>query len=609
MSMALAPDVAIRHARLLLVQGKAGAARTVVGEALAHHPGEAHLYQTLCTISMSEGRPDQALDALSIALTLQPTDQDSLHAFAHLVRHSNPSRLPPHVVKNVERFLELDLDPHSLREAVTAILLQTPELSELVTLARSSDTNAFLRRLSSLPNDSALCSPLLCGLLESTPIPNRDLECVLTAIRRGLLFLCRAEGGLPFRIWSRAGRLVRALVQYSFITEYAMEQSEAEEEHLRDLLQAFSGGEPGDPMYLEQLMVLLCYRPASTLPLNQAVWSELDRASGGILQPIIEQQVTDPVKEQELLKLIPQSTPIVDEVSQRVRAQYEQSPYPRWRHKILLQEISLAHALIRQVPMARALMPDWPLRPVILVAGCGTGKHPIEVARAHPECKVLGIDLSRASLAYAERMRQKLGVSNLSFSQGDILMLGGAKAQFDAIYCSGVLHHMADPRAGWRILTDLLKPGGFMYIGLYSTIARRAIVSAQTLVAEKGYQATVDDIRRCRAELMGLPSSHPAASVPNSWADFYTLSTCRDLLFHVEEHTFSLSEIGLMLRELRLTFLGFNLESMQILRVYEKLFPDDKSATDLDNWHTLEELHPSTFSNMYQFWVHKPRSG
>ena len=51
--------------------------------------------------------------------------------------------------------------------------------------------------------------------------------------------------------------------------------------------------------------------------------------------------------------------------------------------------------------------------------------------------------------------------------QADILDLGKLKKQFDIIESAGVLHHMKDPMAGWQVLTDRLKLGGLMKIGLY----------------------------------------------------------------------------------------------------------------------------------------------
>src|ERR1700693_5809489 len=41
--------------------------------------------------------------------------------------------------------------------------------------------------------------------------------------------------------------------------------------------------------------------------------------------------------------------------------------------------------------------------PSILIAGCGTGEHPFDIAQKLPEASILAIDLSGVSLAYARR--------------------------------------------------------------------------------------------------------------------------------------------------------------------------------------------------------------
>ena len=64
-----------------------------------------------------------------------------------------------------------------------------------------------------------------------------------------------------------------------------------------------------------------------------------------------------------------------------------------------------------------------------------------------------------------------------------------------------MLHHLAKPEDGWRVLLSLLRPRGEMRIGLYSENARRSIVEARALIAERGYRPTVDDIRKCRQEI------------------------------------------------------------------------------------------------------------
>ena len=103
----------------------------------------------------------------------------------------------------------------------------------------------------------------------------------------------------------------------------------------------------------------------------------------------------------------------------------------------------------------------------VLVAGCGTGQESTELAQAIASSRVLAIDLSLASLAYAKRKAIEGGITNLEYAQADLLALGGPPA-FDFISSVGVLHHLRDPLAGLQRLAALLRPGGFMQVGLYS---------------------------------------------------------------------------------------------------------------------------------------------
>ena len=89
------------------------------------------------------------------------------------------------------------------------------------------------------------------------------------------------------------------------------------------------------------------------------------------------------------------------------------------------------------------------------------------------------MDLSLASLAYAQRKSNELCFPNIDYLQADILHLHQMGKEFDIIESSGVLHHMDEPMAGWKVLVDLLKPGGLIKIGLYSELARSQIVKTR----------------------------------------------------------------------------------------------------------------------------------
>jgi hypothetical protein len=78
------------------------------------------------------------------------------------------------------------------------------------------------------------------------------------------------------------------------------------------------------------------------------------------------------------------------------------------------------------------------------------------------------------------------------------------------------------------------------------------------------------------------------------------------MLFHVQEHQFTLPEIADFLRQNQLNFLGFDLHG-GALQAFRQRFPNDDAVTDLALWHTFEVENPSLFAGMYEFWIRKPQ--
>ena len=111
-----------------------------------------------------------------------------------------------------------------------------------------------------------------------------------------------------------------------------------------------------------------------------------------------------------------------------------------------------------------------------------------------------------------------------------------------------MLHHLADPKAGWRVLLSLLAPDGIMRVGLYSEAARRSIVEARALIAERGYPATADGIRALRQDII-RERDEPRWNLVVRTVDFYSMSGCRDIFFHVMEHRLTIPEIKSFLDE------------------------------------------------------------
>ena len=197
---------------------------------------------------------------------------------------------------------------------------------------------------------------------------------------------------------------------------------------------------------------------------------------------------------------------------------------------------------------------------------------------------------------------QKENLKNVEFLHADILQLKNLERKFDIIESVGTLHHMKDPIAGLKILIDLLEPHGFLKLGLYSEIARQNIVKARNFIKRKKIKSTTEDIRKFRKIIDSEDIDSSIKKIFQS-KDFYSTSMARDLMFHVQEHRFTLPEISKILKNLNLEFLGF---SNQFIKPrFSKIFPNDKKNISLENWDKFENNNPNTFYNMYQFWVRK----
>jgi hypothetical protein len=88
--------------------------------------------------------------------------------------------------------------------------------------------------------------------------------------------------------------------------------------------------------------------------------------------------------------------------------------------------------------------------------------------------------------------------------------------------------------------------------------------------------------------------------------DFYSMSGCRDLLFNVMEHRFTIPRIAAFLRDNDLSFLSFEpFDDPAVLEKFHQQFGSEADEADLDQWHRFEQAHPETFWGMYIFTVGK----
>ncbi len=439
----------------------------------------------------------------------------------------------------------------------------------------------------------ALEDPLLRALLANCIVAHRGIERLIAFARRwAMRQLTEVPGGALPPLAALA-----AMAHQCFSTEYVCAESAEEEAAVAALQRALgaqvgSGGTPPP----ELIALLACYRPLGSIDASGAL-------AGRYPEPVdslVARQVLEPLEEARVSGSVPALGGIDDAVSSAVRRQYESNPYPRWVRTARTEALARPRAVFAQLfPWENFdAVPDSGLK--ILVAGCGTGKHPIDTAHRFVGSEILAVDLSRASLAYALRKSAELGLARIRYLQADILQLGSIGERFHVIECTGVLHHLAEPLAGWRVLKALLAPRGLMRIGLYSELARRHVVRARELA--RSFAPTPQDILRLRARVRASGDEDMISKLERS-VDFFSVSGCRDLMFHVQEQRFTLPQIASMIGALGLDFLGFELRDPAVALGYGSRFPEEPRRRDLARWHAYEEEFPDTFSTMYQFWV------
>ncbi|MEL6185366.1 MAG: class I SAM-dependent methyltransferase [Myxococcota bacterium] len=320
---------------------------------------------------------------------------------------------------------------------------------------------------------------------------------------------------------------------------------------------------------------------------------------------LVSEAITQPAEEARLAERVTTWSEPEPGVSSRVARQYEARPYPRWTRPGVVWPRPLAAALADLFP--RHPWERWPRQPRVLVAGAGTGREALRLARSHPDCTVQAVDLSRRSLAFGLREAQRCGAVNLSFARVDLHRPPEEMGRFELIDCMGVLHHLENPRAVATGLVERLAPHGLLKLGLYSRAARVGVEAARREAKLRGFGPDPDGLRAFRAHVMDLPPFHPARDVLAT-RDFYSLSGLRDLCFHEHEITFGLDELGRWVSELGLELVGIIHHDPQVFVRFREMFPAPGTERDWDCWAAFEARYPRTFGAMIQGYLRRART-
>jgi SAM-dependent methyltransferase len=559
-----------------------GAAERAYRGALALSPGRPSVLFNLGRLMLDLDRDAEAGEFFSLIINQSPQDVDALtglgesqarrglHAQA-LLSHAQAVAIEPGSPELQASFARCAAHARLKAEDINPASLEAPLLA---CLKSDAVDHQALATVASLVLHDKYETEAGVLALQKIVVSNEHDEAKLTALRRHFLTSGGAANALTF-----------ALACQCFLNEYVWDVSDEEKAFLQRLEAA--------PPSTDRFALLACYRKPT----------RADAAGCAVPSDILRRLIEEPEMEAVLALKLPGGY-VNDAVSRDVQAMYEENPYPRWTGMFVSRTCSYVEQILAD--LAPHVPPIGPAveAPRILVAGGGTGRDPLAYARFCRGAQVRAIDLSRASLAHARRKADELGVRNLELAQQDILALD-EECAYDVVSSLGVLHHLADPEQGLERLVRALKPDGFLMLALYSSTARREVSRIRRLISLEGYEPTLEGIRACRRRLRRDAAAHHGPVL--GALDFYSTSMARDLLFHVQEHQFTLPQLAAMLQRHGLEFLGFRISDPAVRALYRERWPDDVAMTDLARWQALEEQYPLIFWGMYQFWTRKMR--
>ena len=433
---------------------------------------------------------------------------------------------------------------------------------------------------------------LFTKLLQLCPIPNIKIEEKLREIRKEILLKVSIIENRNDNF-----ELINAISTQCYLNEYIYEISEEEISALKNLEEEiFKKIKINNHSANLKILCLSCFKS-----LNDLDWIKNIKEIK-VLNQVYKYHYQEKLEEEEISKTIKSIAMIKDNISIKVKSQYEENPYPRWNNIGLSFAPKSLKNVIKDINLNIAENSISELsKPEILIAGCGTGQHAITSASKYLNCNITAIDLSKRSLSYAIRKAKHFKYNNIKFLEGDILDLKRLNKKFNIIECVGVLHHMDDPYNGWKCLKGCLRDDGLMYIGLYSELARQNIKLIRNEIKKMDIYPDKKNIINFRNKI--IKSNEKKYHDLKNSTDFYSLSALRDLIFHFQEHTFTLDKIEQILEKLSMKFIGF--EDTYVLEKFKFFKKSENQIYNLEDWKRFENKNPRIFAGMYQFWCQK----
>lgn len=634
-------------------------AKKHIQQALSFSPTDTDSLNLLSRIELESGQPDSAFKAINAAIELDPENGGYWYSAGHILLADHQTAKAKIAFENAIEFspnetsaetglayalMELDQPVKAFqiyRELIKnnpediqlrSLLLQSAKTlkadyydhqleNDLIGYLKWENTNladlanlccSMLEHKFQLNDDGSASlfeemaeSELLQLALCNTIIKSASIEKLIMALRYELLTHSTKNGNLSHKYMA----LNKAIAYYGLKSEFVLPVTDSEKNMVDTLINIIDlslekvGCMPTD--ISGALLLLAMYEPWSVLK-NYSKLSSFSNDSWPSMTYDLK------LKNHAIFTVgsmdIDAITAIPKDNSNNVKQQYESFPYPRWDKLDHKKPTHYGVALSKVYPEAmfsRALFEN---KLNILIAGCGTGRHALNVAKNFNNVNVTAIDLSQKSLSYAKVKSQEFNIKNIAFNQADLTKLNVMEKPYDIIECSGVLHHIPDYKPALNNILQNLKPNGLIKISLYSQYAREPINHIRGIFAQDIKDMDIHKLKIIRQAIATGSIIEDNSGIISS-DDFYSMSGVIDLLFHQFERQFTPIDLKELCDEFNLEWLGFsNLKDSIKSKFLDFHKADGANLLDLSQWDAFEQANPTTFCEMYQFYCqYKPK--
>lgn len=236
----------------------------------------------------------------------------------------------------------------------------------------------------------------------------------------------------------------------------------------------------------------------------------------------------------------------------------------------------------------------------ILVAGCGTNQAAV-FAYTNPSARVVAIDVSEPSLSHHHCLKERYGLRNLEISCLPVESAGELGLEFDLIVSTGVLHHLADPDLGLKVLAGCLKHDGVVAIMLYARYGRYGVEMLQSIFRDLELRQDEASLSIVKEAVAQLPVAHPLRSYLALAPDLCFDAGLVDTFLHGRDRSYSVDDCLRLVEASGLVFQDWFLKQLYYpLSPAQGSFYQAIEALPLQRqWSIMERLNTSNACHFF----------